>query len=86
MMPHLLRLQVRQPNHRTFRLWLPVLPILIVGSPLLLLATLAAIIACLVFRINPIRALVAAGRLLCAVKGTHVEVDQPEVLVLIDIR
>ena len=49
MMPHLLRLQVRQPNHRTFRLWIPVLPVLIVLSPLLLLVTLAAILACLVF-------------------------------------
>jgi hypothetical protein len=86
MMPHLLRLQVRQPNHRTFRLWIPVLPVLVVLSPLLLLASLAAIIACLVLRINPIRTLVAAGRLLCALKGTHVEVDQPEALVLLDIR
>jgi hypothetical protein len=77
---------VRQPNHRTFRLWIPVLPILIVLSPLLLLTALDAIIACLVFRINPIRALVATGRLLCALKGTQVEVDQPEALVLIDIR
>jgi predicted membrane protein len=86
MMPHLLRLQVRQTNHRTFRLWIPVLPVLIVLSPLLLLAALAAGIACLRFRINPIRALVAAGRLLCALKGTQVEVDQPEALVLLDIR
>jgi hypothetical protein len=86
MMPHLLRLQVRQPNHRTFRLWIPVLPILIVLSPLLLLTVLAAVIACLVFRINPVQALVAAGRLLCALKGTQVEVDQPEALVLLDIR
>jgi hypothetical protein len=86
MMPHLLRLQVRQENRRTFRLWIPVLPILIVLSPLLLLAVFAAVIACLVFRINPIRALVAAVRLLCALKGTQIEVDQPEALVLLDIR
>ena len=86
MMPYLLRLQVRQPDHRTIRLWIPVLPVLIVGSPLLLLAALAAIIAGMVFRINPIRALVGVGRLLCALKGTQVEVDQPDVLVLIDIR
>ena len=86
MMPHLLRVQVRQPNHRTFRLWIPVLPVLLVLSPLLLLAALAAVIACLVFRIHPIRALVTAGRLLCASRGTHVEVDHPDALVLLDIR
>ena len=85
-MPQLLRLQVRRPNHRRVRLWIPVLPVLIVLSPLLLLVTLAAILACLVFRINPIWALVAAGRLLCALKGTHVEVDEPEALVFLDIR
>ena len=86
MMPYLLRLRVRQPDRRTISLWIPVLPVLIVGSPLLLLATLAAIIAGMVFRINPIRALVGVGRLLCALKGTHVEVDQPEALVRLDIR
>ncbi len=86
MMPQLVRLQVRQPSQRTLRLWIPVLPVLILLSPLLLLSALAAIAACLVFRINPIRALVAAGRLLCALKGTHVDVDQPEARVLIDIR
>jgi len=86
MMPYLLRLRVRQPDRRTIRLWIPVLPVLIVGSPLLLLATLAAIIAGLVWRTNPIQALVGVGRLLCALKGTQVEVDQPDVLVLIDIR
>ena len=86
MIPQLVRLQVRQPNHRTFRLWIPVVPVLIVLAPLLLLATFAAIIACLVFGIRPLRALVAVGRLVCALKGTCIEVDQPEALVLLDIR
>jgi hypothetical protein len=85
-MPQVLRVQVRQPDHRTIRIWIPVLPVLIVLSPLLLLVVLAGIIACLVFRINPVRALVATGRLLCALKGTHIEVDDPQALVLVDIR
>ncbi len=86
MIPYLLRVQVRQPHHRTLRLWIPVLPVLLVLSPLLLLAALGAIIACLVVRIDPLRTLVAAVRLLCALKGTRVEVDQPDVVVLVDIR
>lgn len=85
-MPQVVRVQIRQPNHRTFRLWIPVLPVLIVVSPLFVLATVPAVIACLVWRVDPIRALVATGRLLCAVKGTTVEVDQPGACVLIDIR
>jgi hypothetical protein len=86
MMPQLLRLQVSQPGHRTVRLWIPLLPILIVVSPLLALAALAGVIACLAFRINPFRALVTTARLWCALKGTRVEVDQPDALVILDIR
>jgi hypothetical protein len=86
MMPQVLRLQVRQPDHRTVRLWIPVLPVLIVISPLLLLTTFAAAITCVVLRMPPIRTLVAAAQLLCALKGTRVEVNQPDVLVLLDIR
>lgn len=86
MIPNLVRVQVRQPNHRTIRIWIPVLPVLIILSPLLLLAAIAGLIACVVFRIDPVRALVASFRLLCAVRGMHVEVDQPDAHVLVDIR
>lgn len=33
-----------------------------------------------------LRTLIAAGRLLCALKGTRLEIDQPEALVILDIR
>jgi len=85
-MPLLVRVQVGRPDRRTLRFWIPVLPVLLLLSPLLVLAALAAAVTCLVWRIPPIRALVAAGRLVCALRGTRIEIDQPDARLLIDVR
>lgn len=86
MIPHIIRLRIRRPSHRAIRLWIPVLPVLILLSPLFLLAAVAATITYLVMRINPVRAFVALGRVLRSARGTRIEIDLPEAQVSIDIR
>jgi hypothetical protein len=86
MMPRLVTVQVRGPQRRAFRLWIPLLPVLLVTSPVLILAGLVAAVACLSYRINPVRALGTGWRLVCALPGTRVDVEQGRAAVLVDIR
>jgi hypothetical protein len=48
MFPRLVTVRHRRPDGRWLRLHVPVLPVLLVASPLLLLAVLAGLVACLV--------------------------------------
>jgi hypothetical protein len=59
-------------------LWLLLLPVLVVATPLLFVAALCA-------RVNPLRAVGAPFQILAAVKGTHVEVDNDHFSVLLNI-
>jgi hypothetical protein len=52
----------------------------------LILAGLVAAVACLSYRINPVRALGTGWRLVCALPGTRVDVEQGHAAVLVDIR
>ena len=65
---------------------IPLLPLLLVASPLLLLAAVAGFVACLIYRINAIRALYTSWRLFSALRGVHVNVEQGRQVVLVDIR
>ncbi|MDA0563338.1 hypothetical protein LG943_03180 [Streptomonospora sp. S1-112] len=72
-MPQLVTLRWRRPGGRRHTVHIPVLPVLVVLSPLLLLAVLAGLVACRIFGISPGGALRGAGRLLWALPGTQVE-------------
>ncbi|SBT43841.1 hypothetical protein [Micromonospora narathiwatensis] len=85
-MPQVVSVRVRNERGRRVRLWIPVLPVLLLLSPVLLLVLASAAIACLLWRINPIRALYASWRLLCALRGTRIEIEQNRTAVLVDIR
>ena len=86
MIPQLVTVRHRRPDGRWLRLYIPVLPVLLVLSPLLLLAVLAGLVACLVFRVSPVGALRGAGQLLWALPGTRFEIEQGRTAVLVSVR
>ena len=85
-MPQLLTVRVRRPAGRPIRIWVPVLPVVLVFSPLVVLAVLVAAVACLVYRVNVVRALGTSWRIVCALPGTRVDVEQGRTAVLVTIR
>jgi hypothetical protein len=84
--PLLVTVRYRRPGGRWLRLYVPVLPALLVLSPLLLLAVLAGLVACLVIRLSPAGALRGTGQLLWALPGTRVEVEEDRTALLISVR
>ena len=86
MIPHLVTVRHRRPDGRWLRLYVPVLPLLLVLSPLLLLAVLVGLVACLATRVSPVGALRGTGQLLCALPGTRIEVEQGRTAVLVSVR
>ncbi|MBB5867016.1 hypothetical protein F4553_000395 [Allocatelliglobosispora scoriae] len=62
MMPQLVTYRQRRRDGRWLRLHVPVIPVVLLLSPLLLIVVLAGLVACLVFRISPVGALRGAGR------------------------
>lgn len=86
MIPHLVTVRVRRSNGRRLRLYVPVLPVLLVLSPLLLLAVLAGLVACLATGVSPVWTLRGIGQLLCALPGTRFEMEQGPTAVLVSVR
>jgi hypothetical protein len=86
MMPQVVSVRVRNGRGRRVRLWIPLLPVLLILSPVVLLVLALSALACLVWRINPVRALYAGWRLLCALSGTRIEIEQSGTAVLVNIR
>ena len=85
MMPQLVKVRIRGDSGRSHRFWVPVLPIVLVLSPLLVLAAVVAAIACLVYRINPFRALGGVWRLFSALRGSRIDVEHGRSAVLVTI-
>ncbi|HEY2673031.1 MAG TPA: hypothetical protein VGJ07_22065 [Rugosimonospora sp.] len=86
MIPNLVTVRHRRPDGRWLRLYVPVLPVLLVLSPLLLLAVLAGLVACRVFRVSPVGALRGTGQLLCALPGSRFEIEDGQTAVLVSVR
>ena len=85
-MPQLLTMRVARPAGRPIRIWVPVLPVMLVLSPFLILAALAAVIACRMYRISVLRAFGAAWRLFCALPGTRLDLREGRTGLLVSIR
>jgi len=85
MIPTLALVQVQNPHWRGFRCWVPLimlwLPLLLL-SPLILLVLL---MACMVGRVNPLRAITTFWGILWSLPGTHVHVRSQENQVLVRI-
>jgi hypothetical protein len=86
MIPQLVTVRHRRAGGRRLRLYVPVVPVLLVVSPLLLLAVLGGLVACLVFRVSVVGALRGAGQLLWALPGTRFEFEQGRTAVLVSVR
>ncbi|MFR9779707.1 hypothetical protein ACL02O_27085 [Micromonospora sp. MS34] len=86
MIPQLVTVRHRRPERRGLRLHVPVLPVLLVLSPLLLLAVLVGLVACLATRVSPVGALRGTGQLLWALPGTRIEIEQGRTAVLVSVR
>jgi hypothetical protein len=86
MIPQLVTYRHRRPDGHWLRLYVPVVPVLLVLSPLLLLVVLAGVVACLVFRVSPVGALRGTGQLLCALPGTRFEIEDGRTAVLVSVR
>ncbi|GAA2319448.1 hypothetical protein GCM10009853_091930 [Glycomyces scopariae] len=86
MIPQLVTARWRRKDGRTGRLFLPVVPIVIVLSPLLVLAVIGGIIACLMFDMPPFRTLAGVGRLFWALPGARFDIEQGRTAVSVSIR
>jgi len=86
MIPQLVSVRYRRPDGRWRRLYVPVLPVLLVLSPLLLLAVLAGLVACIIFGVSPAGALRGTGQLLWALPGTRFELADGRTAFLVSVR
>ncbi|MDT5027598.1 MAG: hypothetical protein QOE61_4024 [Micromonosporaceae bacterium] len=85
-MPQVVTIRVHRGRRRRVRLWIPLLPVFLVLSPLLALVLVVFVVACLVVRIDPVRALHTGWRLLCSLSGTRIEIEQGRTAVLVNVR
>ncbi|WP_433356867.1 hypothetical protein ACQP25_21740 [Microtetraspora malaysiensis] len=86
MMPQLLTVRIKRPDRRPIRIWVPVLPVVLVFSPIVVLAVLVAAVACLVYRVSAVRALGTSWRIVSALPGTRFDIEQGGTAVLVAIR
>jgi hypothetical protein len=86
MIPQLVTVHLRQRGGRRLRLYVPVLPVAVVLSPLLLLAVVGGLVACRITSVSPTGALRGVGRLLWTLPGTSFEIEQGPTAVLVSIR
>ncbi|WP_214410221.1 hypothetical protein [Sphaerisporangium fuscum] len=85
-MPQLVTVRVERPDRRRIRIWIPVLPVVLVLSPIMILAVLGAVVACLVFHVDAVRALGVGWRVACALPGTRIDMEYSRTAVLVAIR
>lgn len=86
MMPQLVTVGVTRPDRRRIRVWVPVVPVVLVLSPVVVLAVLGAVVACRLYRIDVVRALGTGWRIVCALPGTRVDMEYSRTAVLVAIR
>ena len=86
MIPQLVTVGYRRRSGRWLRLYVPVLPVVLVLSPLLVLAVLAGLVTGRAFGVDPAGALRGVARLLWALPGTRVELDDGQTAFLVSVR
>lgn len=72
-------------GRHNFRLWIPLFLIWLSLLPLVLVLLPLACIACLIVRVNPLRAMASGWQLLVGLTGTHIELESADHYVLIRI-
>lgn len=84
MIPLIARLRVQSPKLK-LSLWLPLFFIWLLLLPVAVVLLPLVILVCLLFGNNPFPALAAGWQILCGLRGTHVEISEPEQSVLLHI-
>jgi hypothetical protein len=84
--PQLVAVRTRRRGGRSWRVYLPVVPVAMLLSPILLLAVLGGLIACLIFEVNALGALRSVARLVWALPGSQFEIEQGRTAVLVSVR
>ncbi|HEY7224856.1 MAG TPA: hypothetical protein VH561_14870 [Micromonosporaceae bacterium] len=78
MMPQLVSVRVQSGQRRSLRFWIPVLPVLVVLSPLLLVGLLVLLVGLAGARVNPGRAVVGLWDLFCSASGLRLDIHDHE--------
>lgn len=84
MIPLMARLRVRSPKLR-FSLWLPLFLIWLLLLPIVVVLLPFVLLACLFMGTKGFRALAAGWQLLCGLRGTRVDINEPGQSVLLHI-
>ncbi|MCP2342463.1 hypothetical protein [Actinomadura rupiterrae] len=86
MIPQLVTVRHRRRSGRWMRLYVPVVPVALVLSPLLVVGVVAGLVACRVYRMRPMGVLRAVWQVLRALPGTRFEMEQGRTAVLVSVR
>jgi len=84
--PQLVTVGYRPAGRHWRRLYIPVLPVALVASPLLLVAMAGGLVACHLFKVSPAGALRGLGQLLWALPGTRIEFQEGRTALLLSVR
>ncbi|GAB2602567.1 hypothetical protein Aab01nite_62360 [Paractinoplanes abujensis] len=86
MIPQLVTVRYRPEADLRHTWYVPVLPVTLLLSPVLVLALVGGLIACVVFRINPVAALLGLGRVVCALPGAVFDLADGRTAVQVTVR
>jgi hypothetical protein len=65
----------RRGDGSWWQIYVPVVPVVVLLSPLLVLILLAGVVACVIYRVNVIGALLGATRMLWALPGSQFHLE-----------
>ncbi len=85
-MPYVIIVHYQRPTGRRLRLWIPVLPIFLILSPLILLGIAVGVGAGLYLNVRPWDALQGIGRVVWALRGTRVAIDDGDRYFMLSFR
>jgi uncharacterized membrane protein len=77
MIPFVAVVSLRNRESRTFRLWVPLILVWLLFVPIIVLLSPLIVIASLACRVNPFRGFAVMWQILCALRNTEFELDQP---------
>jgi hypothetical protein len=81
MMPQALSVRVHSGSSRRVRLWIPVLPVVVVLAPVIVALLVVALVALAILRINPARGLSAGLGMVAAARGLQFEIGSSDLTI-----
>jgi len=84
-MPQVVTYCQRRHDGTWLRLYVPVLPVVLVLSPVLVLVALAGLVACVAYRVSPADAARGTGRVLFSLSGSQFHLDDGRTAVHVNL-